>query len=1033
MHRDPRRPILHRGTTTLPRGSVVARASRFGSVLLVTVAWTAGLPPGSTQNASAQSSPAPSAGGRTVSLGQPIRWHWQIGIGTGAYLAGPSTDLMVRAFGGAYFAPLNPITKLAEIGMETYLGARGNQGDGGVRAVFQVPYLSTGLGADYNLLGGRLDMLVTAHTPVRRGGLLSRGTMLRLDWYPLRGHSFTLGVSAPLGDPLAGRNRPLRDYVVVDRPLNAPPAHQTADLALRAAIDTLRISAEWIRRLVAPFLDQDGRNEPIAVRRTTDYVTHLRDHLATRSVADEVRFFHAELERAFAVAAGNDSVGRALALQCREILLDKVLLPYDGLLGRKKHHDTLRGLSLAARGRFGRWVVTSTVMSMDQVEDVMFVFEAVTDLLEGVRKHAAREWDDPRLVWLPLQYALDPEQYDEQAELDALVERGTHVRFTDHNRLTYVANLQFLTELLKMIRQTRDYHVLWIHDFPALDSLQALDWASLEVVNGYLTALAARVEAYDSTGTLPSYFIFLDQHYYEQRKSRILMTVLEDPLRASPHLPHGTPQDSAQLAGALARLRAAVLHSRVLQAEEREYGEAWLRNRIKVHVNITNRVDASFWSGGVISSVFGYPDDVMRDHRKISFRDVREDDPFDGVAILTGMGVGKQYIGPGWDDRSLILTGPALLQIRQAARELLTSQGVPESDLPEPLRQGPPAEGAVLQAQLAALPDAARYDGRAAVLVNGTGYLPKPLNVAKALLYTLLPPGSVIKVPDSLWNSEFYGGLLVGACLRGVTVLIVAPAQSNAPSNGFPQMVRARELLTRLLIVRRELASAMAAAGGDLRTGLYALPADEHGFASRAERWARQVDTTAMLRSLLPFAPALLPLVADFGRGDINTERAADDPATEARQPKLHQKVQFLATGPFWRGITASPEWPEFMAVYLRYRAATYSPQGTDVTADSLADSLEQIAERLLAPVRGTPRAASFAVLGSQNQDPRGMFMDGEVGVLFTGAQSLVPLIDLVFMVGTVTWIDDQAALDRLIPPVSELRRRIARIAKDGV
>jgi hypothetical protein len=44
-----------------------------------------------------------------------------------------------------------------------------------------------------------------------------------------------------------------------------------------------------------------------------------------------------------------------------------------------------------------------------------------------------------------------------------------------------------------------------------------------------------------------------------------------------------------------------------------------------------------------------------------------------------------------------------------------------------------------------------------------------------------------------------------------------------------------------------------------------------------------------------------------------------------------------------------------------------------------------------------------------------------------------VPLIDLVFMVGTVTWIDDQAALDRLIPPVSELQRRIARIAKDGV
>jgi hypothetical protein len=1012
---------------------VPARAARRLCELLALTIATAGFLSGSAPDANAQSPTDPRVGGRTASLGQPIRWHWQIGFGTGLYLAGPSNNLMVRTAAGAYYAPLNPITKLAEIGMEGYVGARGSKIDGGVRGVFQVPYLGAGIGGDYNLRDGRLDMLVTAHTPVRRGGLLTRGTMLRLDWYPLRSHSFTLGVSVPLGDPLAGRNRPLQDYVDVPRALHTPSAHHGSAPALHAAIDSLRVSAEWIRRLVAPFLDQDGRNEGIALARTTRYVTDLRDHLATRSLESEVRFFHAQLERAFTIAAASDSVGRELAQQSRRILLDLVLLPYDGLLGRKKHNDTLRGLSLAARGRFGRWVTQSTALSPEQTEDVLFVFEAVTEMLDGVRHKAAKEWDDPRLVWLPLQYALLPEQYDEQGELDSLIERATHVSFTDHNRLTYVANLQFLAELQQMIRETRDYHVLWIHDFPALDSAQSIDWASFAVLNGYLSALAARVEAYDSTGTLPSYFIFLDQHYYEQRKSRILMTVLEDPLGASPRIQHGTAQDVAQLAGTLARLRTAVQNSRVLQAEAQEYGDAWLRNRIKVHVNITNRVDASFWSGGVISSVFGYPDDVMRDHRKISFRDVSESNPFDGVAILTGMGVGQQYLGPGWDDRSLKLAGPALLQIRQAARELLITQGIAETDLPMPLRRGQPADGTVLQAQLAALPDAVRYDGRAAVLVNGTGYLPKPLNVAKAVLYSLMPAGSVIKIPDSLWNSEFYGGLLVGACLRGATVLIIAPAQDNAPSNGFPQMVRARELMTRLLIVRHELSAAIAAAGGDLRTGLYALPVDQHGFASRAERWARQVDTTPMLRALLPFAPALLPMVADVGRGSDTSAGASTASAATGRAPKLHQKVQFLATGSFWRAITASPEWPEFMAAYLRYRTATYSPQSADGVAQGLADSLEEMASRLLAPVRDTPRAASYAILGSQNQDPRGMFMDGEVGVMFTGSQSLVPLVDLVFMVGTVTWVNDQATLDRFIPPPGELKRRIARNTKDGV
>ena len=61
------------------------------------------------------------------------------------------------------------------------------------------------------------------------------------------------------------------------------------------------------------------------------------------------------------------------------------------------------------------------------------------------------------------------------------------------------------------------------------------------------------------------------------------------------------------------------------------------------------------------------------------------------------------------------------------------------------------------------------------------------------------------------------------------------------------------------------------------------------------------------------------------------------------------------------------------------------------------------------------------------------MFMDGEAGLFFTGAPALVPLIDLVFLEGTVTWIANDAELDRLLPPPGELGRRIARSTKDGI
>lgn len=977
----------------------------------------------------AQGERAPEVGGLTASLGQPPQWHWQFGVGAGAYLSGNSTDLMARAVGGGYRASLNPVTKLVEFGLEAYVGARGHDGDLGTRALLRIPYLNGGVGGDYNIPTHQIDLLVTLHTPVRRGGLLTRGTLLRLDWYPTLGNSFVLGVSAPLRDPLAGRNRPLQDYVIVAPPFRTPVSHEPTNASLRAELDSLARSAGWIRKLVAPFLDQDGRDAKVAMARTAQYLADLRSRLAIHSAEAEVAFFHAQTAHAFAVAAGDDSSGRALARSARSILLDEVLIPYDRLLGRKKRHDTLKALSVAARGRFGRWVTTAGIVPADRIEDVLFVFERLTDILEVQRRAAAKDWDDPRLVWLPLQYGLLAEEHDEQRELDALLERMTGVAFTGQNKLTYVSNLQFHWELLRMIHETQRYHVLWIHDFPAIKHTKTLDAASLaQVVDGYLTTLAERVEAYDSTGTLPLFFIFLDNYYYEAGKARALMTVLEDPLHASAFIRYGNAAAVDRLRGALQRLRTAVEHSRVLQAETREYGEGWLRNRVKVHVNITNRVDASFWSGGLVSSVFGYPDDVMRDHRKIAFRDVSEDDPFAGVGILTGLGVGQYYLGPRWDDRSLLLQGPVLLQLKQAARDLLRSQGVKAEDIPAPLR--PIIR--IPSLDRATAPDALAFHSRAMALFNETGYLAKSLNAAKALLYSLMPPGSVLKVPDSLWNATLYGALLVGASLRGATVVIIAPALGNAPSAGFPQMAREYDLFARLLLVRRELAAPIAAAGGALHTGLYALPVDQHGFASRVERWGQQISNTPFLRQLYPFAPALTPLVAEAGPSA--GPPPGSHPPDSSDAPKLHQKVQFLATGEFWRAITGSPEWYRFMQAYFQYRAATYTRDETEhPDARALTDSLERIAQRLFAATRNEPNAASFALVGSQNQDYRGMFMDGEVAVVFTGATTLVPLIDLVFMVGTVTWVEDDATLNRLLPPVSELQRRIARLTKDGV
>ena len=298
-----------------------------------------------------------------------------------------------------------------------------------------------------------------------------------------------------------------------------------------------------------------------------------------------------------------------------------------------------------------------------------------------------------QLGWLPIRLAKRPEELETQAQLDALIERAVRQEFTRGNEHHYIVNEKFQWELLRHIRAAEDYHVLWIHDYRGTNSAGGTDRLGFDqVYHGYLKALTDRVRAYDTTGKLPVYMIFLDQNFYEPNAGRIWMSFLEDPLHARVDLPSGPDEkeQETKIREAQEELRDAVAGSRLLQERRRSYGDDWLANRIKVHVNITNPVDWSFWSQQVIP-ILGIPDVLMRDHRKISFYDVTERDPAEGEAIFTGMGIGEHYAGPTWEDRAILVQGPSLVGLKDAARQLLRSQGFAEDEIPYPLRPQPQA------------------------------------------------------------------------------------------------------------------------------------------------------------------------------------------------------------------------------------------------------------------------------------------------------------------------------------------------------
>jgi hypothetical protein len=934
----------------------------------------------------------------------------------------------------------NPVIGLAAWQLEAFAGTRNGEADGGVRARLSFPFTRLAVAADHNVVANRTRVMVSLSHPMRRGGLFSDGTVVRLDAAAGPTPSATLGIEKPIQRRIpAGVTRPRRDfarlYATASDPVPLPDRP-----GAREALADARDAASFIGRMVVPWLDHPagdrGRSERAVLRQLEVMRRELGAGAAgpPRTVDLEARRLHDAVDRAFAAVLANPNPALALrvAQQARAVLLDEVLLPYNRLIGQRKREDSTRGLALGARGIFLRWLHVESGVPAAAIEPALAAFVALLDIVEENRAGISAAWADSRFTWLPLQFALRPEDHDTQGELDALIERATGGQFTDGNQVSYIINEQFPFHLSRTIREAEDYHVLWIHDVRGVDDGGDPDEQSFaQVLRSYLRALTARARSYDSTGRMPVYLILLDEWFYQVRKTRPWMDILEDPLGRRAHFPRAFAAWEDSLRAAQDSLRAAVAGSRLLQAQRAQFGDAWLHDLVRVHVNITNAADHTFWSRRIANGV-PVPDNMMRDHRKLVFYDITEDDPWRGEAIFTGAGVGEHYASLSWEDRALLVRGPAALQLKTAARELLVSQGTPAPGIPWHLRPRslPPDYDARVRA-------AATGPGRtlrAAAFHNEAGYGDKDVNVAKAVLYTLMPARSVVKVPDSLWNSAFWASALAGCALRGGRVLVIAPALANAPAPAFGSMEESYRMLWRLLAFSERLGQELTARGGLLRVGIYAsnlrvndIPGKLHAVRATfaAEPW---------LRDLFGFPPTVydsLPNLEAKIRG--LSMSAAPMPEYEADSiPKLHLKVNAFASPDAWQ-LLARHEWVDMTWDFVLQRIAQVQARrealrSFDEYPDALLDIGDQVVRDWFA--RLSPDARSrvvfYSVFGSQNQNTRSMVMDAEDAFVVSGWPSVIPYIDLISLIGQSRWLTDPSQLATYLPPHGWLVSRIA-------
>jgi hypothetical protein len=991
---------------------------------------------------------APSDGGLASAIGQPGPWKWTLGAASGWARRRGENQGTTEGRLGVYRDIGNPVVGLAAVHLEGWAGSRDASFDGGVRARLVSPLARLGVGAEYNAADGRTRAILSLVHPGRRGGLFRDGSLLRVDVAPGRSPSVTLGIETPAWRRIpAGTTRPAENRVRATGPV---PARSTAALSPRAqdAIDEARQAAAWIARLTVPALEHRSTDRRVAEREVRRHIEAIRLDLAAtmadgsaeaRSMNGEVRRLHTSVARAIAYAldpAGErgDTTDRAVKVSrhVREVLLDEVLLPWNRLLGQAKDDGVSSDLAGRSRGTLLRWLHVESGVNTALVPAVMAVYDALLDIVEYNRMEMQRAWRDSRFVWLPLQYALLPEDHDTQAELDAIVERAVGARFTDGNFVSYVINEQFQYQLARTIREAREYHVLWTHDFRGYDDQGNPDEMSFRhVVRSYLAALTARVREYDRTGRMPTYFILLDEWFYEVNKGRLWMNVLEDPTRARAGLPDNYPGWRDTLEAAQGRLRAAIAGSRLLQEQRAQYGDEWLRRLVRVQVNITNASDPTFWSWNLVRGV-PMLDNTMRDHRKLVFYDITEEDPYRGEAMYTGAGVGEHYANLSWEDRSLLVRGPAALSLKRAAREMLESQGMTGDRLPHALRPRPLAPDYAVKVK--GMMEGAPRSLRALDLHNATGFGRKDVNVAKAVLYTLMPAGSVIKIPDSLWNGTFWGAALAGCALRGVRVLVIAPSYANAPARAFGSLQRGYELLWRLATVSRELDAEITAAGGLLKVGIYSSDLAVTDIPGKVRAVRRTFAQHAWLRQLFAFPNAVYDDLAqlavqlnglEMGAGGRNEFESED-------RPRLHLKANLFASREAWQ-LMSRPEWPEMTWEFIQQRIAQVQSRSAavanfeaypDAFLDVGSSTVQSWYEGLAPEVRG--RAVFYTLMGSHNQNTRSMVIDGEDAFMISGWPAIIPYLDLISLVGQSTWLDDPAALNALLPPQSRMRTRLA-------
>jgi len=893
-----------------------------------------------------------------------------------------------------------------ELTLEGAAGVSGSSFDAGVGAYAGIPWFLAG--AEYNALDGGFDFGLILQFAGMRGGLLRRGDLIRVDYRP-GAQEVMMGITFPSPFTKYRMTRPRNRFTELPKG-NVQGSTKPLDPALQAKVSEVTHAVEWMDRLLTPrFATGDKFAEDAAW-----YLDHVQQ--SGHTFDEENERYHRGLEGAFAYVLGDSALAKEVATRAEAVIYSEVLVPFDSRFGQEKKPNSAGGYCAAAARKFAEYLESHPAFQGPDPDQsgragrILDVYRCVLKAVEQVSVRARDRWEDSFLffnsrdclAWLPLNYGLRPAQYDTQEEWNGVLGDLTEQEFENSNYVEYLMTEQFHLQTKTTIREAQDYQVTIVHDFRGKTPDRDVDIYGWDmVVDGYLAAFTQAVtELNQGTRTrLPQFFLFLDENYYQANKSRQIMEYLQnlyDP--ESPKLKEETVIEQIDLAHAT--LRAAIETSGALAGLSKEE----LRRAFRVYVNITNPFDPAIAM-----------DVTRRDHRKIAFCDVTEEDPAAGVAIFTGQGIGEHYNGPGWEDRSVVIRGPVLVQLKDETRRLFMSQGYTAEEVPDCLKPVPfPVD---YEERCGALQEERGWTTPVSICANETGYGYKKASVLKTAIYNLAPDASSLLTFDSLWLSDFWASMFITAALRGVHVFPVAPSPRNAPSHATPTLYYLRQNLELMLRAQVFFADEIARNHGLFRVGIYAhaVPVDDLERRMVTFIWGREA--YPFLKQEFPFNPAIEAL---FAQRLQSYEPTSLVKLRLRPRPLLHVKGQLFGTREAFQ-LIRMPQWGPILGAHLAIRKAQLKGEKNAGITPLLLDTkgpLDKTLKEELEGLSGSERAIFTFTTGSQNQNPRSMLLDGEVLVALGGFNCMMTAIDFMFILGIASWPETMEEFDQLYPEV---------------